>query len=223
MVDDERKISAMTADFLESKGYSVQLFHDGQTALNALKTAAFDLCILDVKMPKMHGFALAEKISEYNLDLPFIFLTGQSLKASRIEGLKAGAEDYILKPYSLEELYLRIEVIFRRGRGQREVNKDREIRFAGFGFDPISRKLWTGTEEFRLTVIEAKLLKLLYESKNDKLPREETLLAIWNDDDLYKGRILNVYISRLRKFFRSSDKIEILNLHGEGYSLVIQD
>jgi two-component system OmpR family response regulator len=223
LVDDERQFSSLTQEYLEAKGCSVQLCHSGDEGLATFKTNSFDICILDVKMPFKDGFTLAQEMRELIPDIPLLFLTGATLKEERIKGLSLGADDYITKPFSLEELYLRLQNIMRRVGQQRQSVAAQPIFAVGnYFYDANARTLSLGQHEAKLTAIEAKLLQHFLESPQGLIRRETALLRIWGDDDQLKGRSLNVYVSKLRQFLVADPRIQILNVHGEGYQLVIK-
>ncbi len=223
-VDDERHFSEMTQEYLMSKGLKVILEHSSEKALLTFKQSKFDLCILDIKMPFKDGFALAAEIREFNNHIPIIFLTGQIKKEDRIKGLSLGADDYITKPFSMEELYLRIKNIVKRTKieqiTRREVEK---YNIASYHFDPASRELSKDSKSIRLTAIESKLLKLFCENINEIVERDLALKRIWGDDDLLRGRSLNVYVSKLRTFLQEDERILFLNVHGYGYKMTVKE
>lgn len=219
VIDDEVHYSELTKEYLEIRGFKVTLKHDGVAGLDAFKAGNFDLCILDVKMPKKDGFTLAEEIRELNDDIPIIFLTGQSLKEDKIKGLKIGADDYLTKPFSMEELYLRIKAILKRVKVKEK--KDVQVfKLGGTEFNEQLRELQVLDKKIKLTSIESKLLKLLFEHENCVLARDVATKHIWGDQEHFRTYSLNVYISKIRKFLKDDPCIEILNLHGEGYKLI---
>lgn len=223
-VDDERQFSALTQEYLEAKGCSVTLRHSGDEGLAAFKSGIFDCCVLDIKMPLKDGFALAKDIYELQPLMPIIFLTGVSEKESRIKGLSLGADDYITKPYSLEELYLRLVNIVKRSTAQRAAHTAQPRFEVGmYQFDAHTRTLELNGHQDKLTAIESKLLQLFLESEQGIVRRDIALRRIWGDDDQLKGRSLNVYVSKLRQLLATDPRIEFLNVHGEGYQMVIKD
>lgn len=223
-VDDERQFSAMTQEYLEAKGLNVTLKHSGDQGLVTFKNSDFDLCILDVKMPMKDGFALAEDIRGLDEHIPFIFLTGKTEKQDRIRGLSLGADDYITKPFSMEELFLRIKNILKRVKFEREARKEIEKYQVGiFDFDATTRELIGGGKTAKLTAIESKLLQMFCEHANGVVERDLALKRIWGDDDFLRGRSLNVYVSKLRSFLKADENIEFLNVHGVGYKMVVRN
>ena len=221
-VDDERQFSSMTVEYLEAKGFEVTLKHNAMDGMAAFKNKAFQLCIFDVKMPIKDGFTLAEEVRALDDNIPIIFLTGQTQKENRIKGLTIGADDYITKPFSMEELYLRIKAILKRVTVQAKKITD-QFMVGKYRFDSTSRELELGGQIQNLSAIEAQLLQLFCENLNGLVQRDLALRRIWQDDDYLKGRSLNVYVSKLRTFLKDDPSIQILNVHGEGYRMVVKD
>lgn len=223
LVDDERQISALTQEYLQAKGMTVVLKHSGDEGLKAFKNEVFDICVLDVKMPMKDGFTLAAEIREWNELVPIIFLTGQTEKEHRIKGLVMGADDYITKPFSMEELALRIQAVLRRVNLQSRNKTANSLYTIGkYSFDAISRELYLEKQVFKLTAMEAQLLQMFCDSDDGVIYRDLALKRIWGDEDYLKGRSLNVYVSKLRQFLSADPAINILNVHGTGYRLVVQ-
>jgi DNA-binding response OmpR family regulator len=222
-VDDDLTLSPITKEYLEAKGYEVTLRHSGDEGLAAFKSGRFDGCILDVRMPFKDGFALAEEIRELSPQMPILFLTGAVQKEERIRGLSLGADDYITKPFSMEELYLRVRNTLMRSVTQQKRAEASTHAIGLYRFDVATRELHGNPELVKLTAIEAKLLQLFCESENGHIRRDIALQRIWGDEDMLKGRSLNVYVSKLRTFLAADPRIEILNVHGEGYQLVLRE
>ncbi|MCF2492701.1 response regulator transcription factor [Dyadobacter chenhuakuii] len=220
LIDDEVQYSELTKEYLEMRGCKVTLKHDGMAGMDAFKQKPFDLCVLDVKMPKKDGFTLAAEIKEMNETIPIIFLTGQSLKEDKIKGLTIGADDYLTKPFSMEELYLRIRAILKRVKIHEKVQVIDQFNIGCSSFDAGLRELAVMDKVIKLTSIESKLLKMLCEHENKVLTREVAMFGIWGDEEAFRGYSLNVYVSKIRKFLKEDSKVEILNLHGEGYKLI---
>jgi two-component system OmpR family response regulator len=220
LIDDEVQYSELTKEYLEMRGCKVTLKHDGVAGLETFKLKPFDLCVLDVKMPKKDGFTLAEEIKEINDAIPIIFLTGQSLKEDKIKGLMIGADDYLTKPFSMEELYLRIRAILKRVKVQEKTKVIDRFTIGQSSFNAELRELAVLDKVIKLTSIESKLLKMLCEHENKVLTRETAMVGIWGDEEHYRGYSLNVYVSKIRKFLKEDPQLEILNLHGEGYKLI---
>ncbi|MBN1338289.1 MAG: response regulator transcription factor [Bacteroidales bacterium] len=223
-VEDDVYLSFVTVDNLEQKGYEVVHCKDGKEALQCFRKQGFDLCILDVMLPKLDGFELARKIRETNPEIPILFLTAKSLKEDRITGLSIGGDDYITKPFSIEELTLRIEIFLKRSRinitDTSEVNKMRVGRYL---FDRATYTLSDGTGQARLTPMEAELLRFFCNNRNKVLRREEILNAVWGNDTYLSSRSLDVFISRLRKHLRRDEQIRISNVHRMGFIFQVEE
>jgi len=224
LVDDEFSLSELTKEYLEAKNFRVSLCHQPEMAMKILSNDPTQLCILDVKMPSKDGFTLANEIRVNYPEMPLIFLTGQVLKEDRIKGLTLGADDYILKPFSMEELYLRVTAILKRyNSSPLLVTVKKTFDIGKIHFDSEIRELSIDNAVIKLTAMENKLLLLLCESMNKVVTRDKALIEIWGDNDIYKGRSMNVYITKLRNLLKSEPRIEILNAHGEGYILSLRD
>lgn len=222
LCEDDENLGLLLREYLEAKGYEVQLCPDGEEGYIAFSEHNFDLCILDVMMPKIDGFTLAQKIREQNSDVPFIFLTAKTLIDDIREGFEIGADDYITKPFRMDVVVLRIEAILRRVRGKK--NRNEVVRSIGnFTFDTQKQVLTLGSEQTKLTTKEAELLTLLSNKANELLPREYALKTIWIDDNYFNARSMDVYITKLRKHLKGDPNVEILNVHGKGYKLVISE
>jgi DNA-binding response OmpR family regulator len=220
LCEDDENLGMLLREYLEAKEYRVDLCADGEEGLNTFCCGTYDLCILDVMMPKMDGFTLAKKIREINGDTPFMFLTAKNLKDDVKEGFELGADDYITKPFSMEEVVYRIEAILRRVRGKKNI--DQNIRHIGrFVFDLQKQTLTIGEDSTKLTTKEAELLTLLSNKTNGLLQRDIALKTIWADDNYFNARSMDVYITKLRKLLKKDPTVEILNVHGKGYKLVI--
>ena len=215
-VEDDESLAFLTVDQLQQQGFEVIHMLDGQNAWKEYQSSNFDLCIIDVMLPNMDGFMLAEKIRNNDAHIPILILTARSLKEDRIQGLKLGADDYITKPYSMEELILRIKVFLRRkaivGTGSPQT-----ISLGRYSFDPENLRLSFGSEEITLTQREAELLAYLVQRKAKVIKRSEILEKIWGQDDYFLGRSLDVFISRLRKHLSRDTDIRIENFHGVGF------
>lgn len=222
LCEDDENLGMLLREYLEAKGYTAELCVDGEQGYIAFNARQFDLCILDVMMPKMDGFTLAAKIRDINPDTPFMFLTAKNLKDDIREGFELGADDYITKPFSMEEVVFRIEAILRRVRGKK--NKDSMTHQIGkFTFDTQKQVLTIGDKHTKLTTKEAELLTLLSNKSNELLQRDFALKTIWIDDNYFNARSMDVYITKLRKHLKDDPSVEILNVHGKGYKLVITD
>ncbi len=217
-VEDDETLSFVTKDNLEIQGYEITHFADGLSAQVEIKNniSAYDLCILDVMLPEIDGYALAETIRERNSQIPILFLTAKSLKDDRIHGLKLGADDYITKPFSIEELILKIDIFLKRSQVSNNAVSVYTLGQYEFNHKNLSLKL--GEEEKILTQKEADLLKLLAEHQNEVLKRSFILENVWGEDDYFLGRSLDVFISRLRKYLGNDDSLTIKNIHGVGFN-----
>lgn len=219
LCEDDENLGMLLREYLQAKNYSADLYPDGDAGFKAFVKNKYDLCILDVMMPKKDGFTLAQEIRQSNADIPIIFLTAKTLKEDILEGFKIGADDYITKPFSMEELTFRIEAIFRRVRGKR--SKERNVYQIGkFVFDTQKQLLTIGEENIKLTTKESELLALLCAHTNEILQRDFALKTIWIDDNYFNARSMDVYITKLRKHLRADPSVEIINIHGKGYKLI---
>jgi DNA-binding response OmpR family regulator len=222
LCEDDENLGMLLREYLEAKGYKADLCVDGEEGYNAFLAKKHDLCILDVMMPKMDGFTLASRIHDISPDTPFMFLTAKNLKDDIREGFELGADDYITKPFSMEEVVFRIEAILRRVRGKK--NSDQIIHQIGkFTFDTQKQVLSIGDKQTKLTTKEAELLTLLSNKANELLQRDYALKTIWIDDNYFNARSMDVYITKLRKHLSDDPRVEILNVHGKGYKLVITE
>lgn len=220
LAEDDENLGNVIKDYLQICGYEIILAEEGEAAWRLYQTYKFDLCILDVMMPKMDGFTLAEKIREKNQQIPILFLTAKSDKADKLTGFKTGADDYITKPFNIEELVLRIEVFLKRSK---HISPKRSVfEIGNYVFDYSNLTLKTGESTQSLTQKEADVLKILCTNTGNIIKREEILLPIWGNDDYFSGRSLDVFISKLRKYLRQDSKIEIQNVHGVGFKLQLK-
>ncbi|MBA9073432.1 DNA-binding response OmpR family regulator [Flavobacterium gossypii] len=220
-VEDDATLAFLTIDYLE-QFYDITHFSDGVEAIKNFHKKNYDLCILDVMLPKKDGFEIAQEIRNSNAEIPILFLSAKSLKEDRIRGLKLGADDFLVKPFSLEELSLKIEVFLKRSsKAPLQVQKSYEI--GSFQFHPNDYCLTRNTDKINLTERESALLKLFLDNKNEILKREKILTSLWGDDDYFMGRSLDVFISRLRKIFKDEDKVTIENIPRIGFKLVMEN
>jgi len=220
--EDDETLAFLTKDNLEQNGYDVSHCSDGNSCLETFKNEDFDICILDIMMPKMDGFELATAIRAINTDVPVIFLSAKTLKEDRIKGLRLGADDYLVKPFSIEELLLKIEIFLKRS--QKTITTTNTLFLIGtFQFDSSNFQIFNTDEKISLTQRESELLKFFIEHKNVVLKREQILKSVWGDDDYFMGRSLDVFISRLRKIFSNEEGIAIENLHGIGFKFVVPE
>ncbi|MEG0849230.1 response regulator transcription factor [Flavobacterium plurextorum] len=219
--EDDETLAFLTKDNLEQNNYEVVHCIDGKSGLETFKKESFDICIFDIMMPKMDGFELASEIRKIDLDVPIIFLSAKTLKEDRIKGLRLGADDYLVKPFSIEELMLKIEIFLKRS--QRNITVEKSIYEIGkYQFDTKNFILFNDGEKIGLTQREAELLKLFLDNKNSVLKREQILTSLWGTDDYFMGRSLDVFISRLRKILSNEKGISIENLHGIGFRFSIE-
>ena len=223
-VEDDLTLSFVTRDNLEIRGYSVDFCEDGLAALEKISTHIYDICILDVMLPKMDGFTLARRIRSFNEAIPIIFLTARSTHEDKIFGLQQGGDDYITKPFSIEELVLKIEVFLKRSKVQvRQEPKNELIRFSKFTFSAESQRLTLDDIHQDLTYREAVLLTYLLEHRNKVLRRDDILIAVWGNDHFFSSRSMDVFVSRLRKLLKSDPSVRIESIHNVGYRLVVAD
>lgn len=220
LVEDDLNLGFLLVEFLESKGFSVKLYRDGLTALAGFQNGNFDFCILDVMLPKMDGFTLARKLKILNDQIPMVFLTARSLKEDKVKGYEIGADDYITKPFDEDELFLKINAILSRIHLSRS-SGDNHFKIGKFNFDYQNQLLEIEGENRRLTERESNILKVLCLSKNKVIRREQILTAIWGENDYFAGRSLDVFISKLRKYFSTDPTVRIENIPKVGF--ILQD
>jgi len=219
LAEDDENLGLLLKEYLQAKGYETVLFTDGDHAYKGFVTDHFDLCLLDIMMPVKDGFTLAREIRELNSDIPIVFLTAKSMKEDVIEGFRTGADDYITKPFSMEELLFRIEAILRRTKGTASDNQQ-ELHIGKYIFDTKKQELHLGDKVQKLTTKESELLRLLYNHRNRILERNFALRTIWMDDNYFNARSMDVYITKLRKYLKDDPAVEIINIHGKGYRLI---
>ena len=223
LAEDDINLGSLLKQYLEVKQYKTDLCIDGEKAVDAFKKNVSDICILDIMMPKKDGFAAASEIREINEDIPIIFLTAKTLKEDVLNGFKIGADDYVTKPFNMGELLLRIEAVLRRS-GAMKSEVVSSYNLGGYLFDTVKQTLqFAGDEPVKLTTKEAELLRLLCVNANRILERNYALKQIWEDDNYFNARSMDVYITKLRKHLKNDVSIEILNIHGKGYKLIVSD
>ncbi|MBR1386980.1 MAG: response regulator transcription factor [Alloprevotella sp.] len=222
LCEDDENLGMLLREYMQAKGYDTDLYPDGEQGLYAFNENHYDLCIFDVMMPKKDGFTLAKEIRLNNEEVPIIFLTAKTLKEDILEGFKIGADDYLTKPFSMEELMMRIEAVFRRVKG-RHHNEQTQYHLGSFLFDTQKQVLERNGKQVRLTTKENELLALLCVHMNDILYRSLALKTIWVDDNFFNARSMDVYITKLRKLLQDDPSVEIINIHGKGYKLVTPD
>ena len=221
-VEDDKSLAFITKDHLELHDFEVFHYEDGESAQLAFNNDKFDICIFDVMLPKMDGFALCQYVRQTDPHIPVIMLTAKSLKEDRIAGLKTGADDYLTKPFSIEELILKIQVFLRRNKVI-SPSGNNSIAIGQYTFDHKNLSLKHNTKDRILTQRESELLKVLVDNKDNVLKRSDILTRIWGEDDYFLGRSLDVFISRLRKYLSMDSKIVIENIHGVGFKFKISE
>ena len=222
LCEDDENLGMLLREYLQAKGYNAELCPDGEAGYKAFIKGKYDICVFDVMMPKKDGFTLAKEVRAVNAEVPIMFLTAKNLKDDVFEGFKIGADDYITKPFSMEELTLRMEAILRRIRGK----KSREVtvyEIGKFNFDSKKQILSIGDKSTKLTTKESELLALLCAHQNEILQRDFALKSIWIDDNYFNARSMDVYITKLRKHLKDDPSVEIINIHGKGYKLIVPE
>ncbi len=220
LCEDDTNLGMVLKNYLELNDYDVILERDGRLGLAAFQREKFDICLLDVMMPNMDGFTLAEEIRDVDPDIPLFFLSAKTMKEDIISGYKLGADDYITKPFDSEVLLLKIKAILKRNEEENRISENIEFDLGRFHFNPKLRQLSHDGIMQTLSPKENDLLKMLAEHKNDLLAREQALKRIWGSDTYFNGRSMDVYIAKLRKYLKDDTDIEIVNIHGNGFRLV---
>lgn len=225
LVEDDPNLGQILKEYLDIKGYETTLSRDGEAGLKTFKNGRFDLCIFDVMMPRMDGYELAQEVRIIDEDVPIIFLTAKSMKEDTLKGFQVGADDYVIKPFSMEEMLMRIQAILRRtNKLNEEAEKQTKFEIGRFNFDYESQKLlFDGGDEQKLTSKESELLRLLALHKNQTMDRSLALKKIWLDDNYFNSRSMDVYITKLRKYLKADERLQIINVHGQGFKLVELD
>jgi DNA-binding response OmpR family regulator len=221
LAEDDFNLGFVIVDQLKMDGYQVTLATDGMDALQRFNEKEFHLCIFDVMMPKKDGFTLASDIRKINSEIPILFLTAKTMTEDKVQGFKSGGDDYLTKPFSVEELQLRIKALLRRVNIKMDKPEDKILPLGLFLFDTENICLFLNDTKKSLTKKEAQILKLLYKFKGQVLPREVILNAVWGQDDYFVGRSLDVFITKLRKYLRDDESITLSNIHGVGFKLEI--
>ena len=220
LCEDDTNLGMVLKNYLELNDYEVILERDGRLGLAAFQREKFDICLLDVMMPNMDGFTVAEEIRDINPDVPLFFLSAKTMKDDIIQGYKLGADDYITKPFDSEVLLHKIKAILKRNEELHKEEANAEFDLGTYHFNPRLRELIVNGKTQTLSPKENELLKMLSEYKNDLLPREAALKKIWGSDTYFNGRSMDVYIAKLRKYLKEDPKLEIVNIHGNGFRLV---
>lgn len=220
LCEDDHNLGTVLKNFLELSDYDVTLERDGRAGFATFRKEPFDICLLDVMMPRVDGFKLAEDIREHDPEIPLFFLSAKTMKEDIIQGYKLGADDYITKPFDSELLLLKIKAILKRNDDQNTANSNAEYVLGKYVYNAKIRELKMGDKSEVLSPKEGALLRLLCENLNNLLPREEALKKVWGSDTYFNGRSMDVYIAKLRKFLKDDDTIELLNVHGNGFRLM---
>lgn len=220
LCEDDTNLGMVLKNYLELNDYEVVLERDGRLGLAAFQREKFDICLLDVMMPNVDGFTLAEEIRDVDPDIPLFFLSAKTMKEDVVQGYRLGADDYITKPFDSEVLLLKIKAILKRNEEENRISDNIEFDLGSYHFNPKLRELSHNGQTHTLSPKENELLKMLAEHKNDLLPRERALKKIWGSDTYLNGRSMDVYIAKLRKYLKDDTNIEIVNIHGNGFRLV---
>lgn len=224
LVEDDPNLGNLLLEYLHAKDYDATLANNGKDGLNLFKNNVYDVCIFDVMMPIMDGFTLAKEVRKLDTETPIVFLTAKAMKEDTIEGFNAGGDDYLTKPFSMEELLIRLKAILRRTKNQTLTNSDQNnFEIGKYKFDFNLQRLEVNGTPQKLTTREAELLKLLCINVNDVLDRTFALKSIWHDDNYFNGRSMDVYIAKLRKYLREDPNLEIVNVHGKGFKLLVKN
>lgn len=222
LVEDDVNLGFVIKDNFEQNGFEMTLCEDGESAIEIFEQKHFDICILDVMLPKIDGYKVAEHIRSINSDIPLLFLTAKSLKEDKIKGFTIGADDYITKPFSIEELMLRCKVFLRRTQ-QDNIQSNSNFKIGLYVLDVQNQKLFFQNEDKKLTLRETTLLKMLAQNKGKVVKREDILKSVWGNEDYFTGRSMDVFISRLRKYLSKDANLEIVNFHSVGFELKTKD
>ncbi len=224
LVEDDLNFGAILKSYLELNDYDVTWVDDGMQAIDTFTRGRFDICILDVMLPNVDGFSIARQIRQLQPGVPLIFLTAKTLKADILEGFKIGADDYITKPFDSEVLLYKMKAILKRhGQGTSKKEEPREFLIGEYTFDHFLRIVKRDSESRKISPKEAELLKMLCLNLNDVVPRELALKTIWGDDNYFTTRSMDVFITKLRKYLSKDNRVEIENIHGTGYRLLVKD
>ena len=222
LVEDDQNLGSLLSDYLSVKGYETTWEDNGDKGLKSFIDNQYDICLLDVMMPIKDGFTLAREIRNLNNDMPIIFLTAKSMKDDKLEGFKAGADDYMTKPFSMDELLVRIQAILRRSLGTDLADEKTKFELGTLTFDSNKQVLNSASDEHKLTSKESQLLRLLALNRNKVLERSVALNKIWSDDSYFNARSMDVYITKLRKYLKLDPNIQIQNVHGRGFKLLVE-
>jgi DNA-binding response OmpR family regulator len=223
LAEDDFNLGNLLKEYLDAKGFATTLAVNGKQGYDLFAKDKFGICILDVMMPLKDGYTLAKEIRLIDSNIPIVFLTAKSMKEDAIEGFNSGADDYITKPFSMEELLLRIKAILRRADGSNNVSNDQEeFNIGKYNFNILLQTLEYKGKQQKLTTKESQLLRLLCMQNGDVLDRGFALKSIWNDDNYFNGRSMDVYITKLRKYLKEDSAVELVNVHGKGFKLIVK-
>ncbi len=223
LAEDDKNLGNILSKFLQAKGYPTKLCANGQEAFDAFVEGDFDICLVDVMMPIKDGYTLAKEIRQADKHIPIIFLTAKSMEADKLQAFDVGADDYLTKPFSMEELLVRIKAIMRRLKPE-SMNEtvDSECKFGKFTLNYNTQTLYLGKKEQKLTTKENQLLKILCQNQNQIVDRSVALKKIWHDDSYFNARSMDVYVTKLRKYLKEDPNVELINVHGVGFKLVVK-
>ncbi len=221
LAEDDPNLGLLLKEYLEAKDFEVLLATDGHIAFEFFRKTKFDFCILDVMMPKKDGFSLSQDIRSLNPNVPIMFLTAKSMPEDTLKGLSLGADDYMTKPFSMEELVLRVRAILKRVQPSEVKTAVTDYIIGKYNFNPERHTLNSEAEEHKLTTKESKLLHIFCENQNKTVSRTYALKIVWGDDSYFNARSMDVYITKLRKYLKDEPAVQILNLHGEGFKMII--
>lgn len=223
LLEDDPNLGLIVQEHLQLNGYEVTLAVNGEDGITLFDKEKYDLCLVDIMMPKMDGFSFARNIRQKDSDTPLIFLTAKSLKEDKIEGFQIGCDDYITKPFSVEELLLRIQAVLKRTGGADEKQTKTSFEIGIFSFDSKRQVLKGKKDEYNLTSKESELLRLLCLNQDRVLDRNTALKKIWGSESYFDGRSMDVFIFKLRKYLKDDNRIEIINIHGKGFKLIVSE
>lgn len=221
LAEDDLNLGSLLKQYLIAKGYDIDLVFDGETAYKLFMKNNYDLCLLDVMMPKQDGFTLGKNIKRINSKMPIIYLTAKSLKDDVIKGFEVGADDYMTKPFEMEELLVRVEAVLRRTK--KEKSTETKYTIGKFKFDSVKQELTLNDNITKLTTKENSLLKILAQNKNELVERNYVLKEVWGDDSIFNARSMDVYITKLRKYLQDDEVVKIINVHSKGFKLITED
>lgn len=222
VVEDDPNLGTLLSEYLNAKGHQATLANNGQKGFELFFKNSYDFLVLDVMMPVKDGFTLAKEIRKVNQQVPILFLTAKSMKEDTLEGFRLGADDYMTKPFSMDELLARMNAILKRIKGKTDLNDTPEIKLGKYVFNHLKQELTVDAQTQKLTTKENELLKLLSGNVNEMVERNFALTTVWGDDSYFNGRSMDVYIAKLRKYLSGDSNIEIVNVHGRGFKLIVK-